>query len=208
MNHAGNGSEALTLAAIREAVAVPPEALPTGPAPGRHAAVALVLAGPEADLSLCLIRRAEAEGDPWSGHMALPGGRADPTDPTPQAVAERETWEEVGLRLHGGQMVGPLETLPVHSKGVAVGMELHPFVYYLGPHLAPFRPSEEVAEAFWVPLEHLADTRNGDQYRIVRQGVTRHSPAIRYGSDMVWGLTYRVLVTFFDRLARPLPPPW
>ena len=41
-----------------------------------EAAVALVLAGVGNDLSLCAIRRAEHPLDPWSGHMALPGGRA------------------------------------------------------------------------------------------------------------------------------------
>src|SRR5206468_4815145 len=62
-----------------------------------EAAVALVLAGRGDDLSLCAIRRAEHPLDPWSGHMALPGGRSSPEDPSRRAVAERETFEEVGL---------------------------------------------------------------------------------------------------------------
>ncbi|MDP9122742.1 MAG: CoA pyrophosphatase, partial [Acidobacteriota bacterium] len=58
-----------------------------------EAAVALVLAGGGTELSLCVIRRAERAGDPWSGHLALPGGRASAADPDARAVAERETLE-------------------------------------------------------------------------------------------------------------------
>ena len=46
---------------------------------GEHplrAAVALVLRpGDAGELELLLIKRADYEGDPWSGHVALPGGR-------------------------------------------------------------------------------------------------------------------------------------
>jgi 8-oxo-dGTP pyrophosphatase MutT (NUDIX family) len=73
-----------------------------------EAAVALVLAGAGDDLSLCAIRRAEHPLDPWSGHMALPGGRSSPEDPSRRAVAERETFEEVGLVLGDPHWIGPL----------------------------------------------------------------------------------------------------
>ncbi|MCA9639821.1 MAG: NUDIX domain-containing protein, partial [Myxococcales bacterium] len=66
---------------------------------GRFAAVAAVLRPTDADTEVLLIRRAEHEGDPWSGHMAFPGGRHDPTDPDLLTTARRETLEEVGLDL-------------------------------------------------------------------------------------------------------------
>ena len=40
-----------------------------------------------------------AEGDPWSGHMALPGGRREPGDPDLVATVIREVGEEVGISL-------------------------------------------------------------------------------------------------------------
>ena len=44
--------------------------------PLRRAAVALILRDPgDASLEFLLIKRADYEGDPWSGHVALPGGR-------------------------------------------------------------------------------------------------------------------------------------
>jgi hypothetical protein len=47
----------------------------------RYAAIALTLR-PSADgePELLMIRRAEFEGDPWSGHIACPGGRMEPSD--------------------------------------------------------------------------------------------------------------------------------
>src|SRR5688572_28899501 len=66
----------------------------------KHAAVAAVLHEPgEGHPELLFIERAEHPLDPWSGHMAFPGGRVDPGDPGPRHAAERETLEEVGLDL-------------------------------------------------------------------------------------------------------------
>ena len=63
-------------------------------------------------LDLLLIKRARSERDPWSGHMALPGGRRDPEDRDLEATASRETLEETGLDLAGvGTPLGRLDLL-------------------------------------------------------------------------------------------------
>ena len=65
--------------------------------PLRRAAVALILRDPgDGTLEFLMIKRADYEGDPWSGHVALPGGRHEQGDPTLEATAIRETWEETG----------------------------------------------------------------------------------------------------------------
>jgi 8-oxo-dGTP pyrophosphatase MutT (NUDIX family) len=168
------------------------------------ASVALVLAG-GAELSLCLIRRAERAGDPWSGHLALPGGHSEPTDAHPRAAAERETLEEVGLALGDGQWLGALSQLPVRLGGGAVQLVLSSFIYYLGPQLAPFTGSDEVAEAFWLPLSHLWDPANASSVEWRRDGRRLLYPAIRCRGSVLWGLTLRVLTLFSDVLDAPLP---
>lgn len=170
-----------------------------------EAAVALVLAGTGTDLSVCAIRRAEHPHDPWSGHMALPGGRADSTDPSPRAVAERETYEEVGIVLGEQAWLGPLSDVLVRLGGGDLRMILSPFVYYLGEERPPFTPSDEVAEAYWIPLAHLWDPKNASHLEWERSGARLLYPAIRYGGHAIWGITFRVLTLFSDVLDAPLP---
>lgn len=180
------------------------------PAGRMQAAVALVLAGEPSDLHLCLIRRAEHEHDRWSGHVALPGGRVDPCDTSARAAAVRETSEEVGLQLERSAHLGSLGTMPVFSAGRPTGISLFSFVFHLGETLEPLVPNDEVAEGFWVPLRHLLDVRNAAYRRTLRDGLTRDRPAVMYQGHHIWGLTYRVLTTFFERLqlqiARPESP--
>src|SRR5205085_11954415 len=82
----------------------------------RLAAIALVLrpgtGAVDADPELLMIKRAEAEGDPWSGHVACPGGRMDPGDHDLEQTAIRETWEETGVDLaRDGQILGALDDI-------------------------------------------------------------------------------------------------
>ena len=174
--------------------------LPDRQPEGKQAAVALVLAGEATHLHVCLIRRAEHEPDRWSGHMALPGGRVDAGDPSARAAAIRETREEVGLRLDRAPYLGSLESLPVSSAGKPTGMSLTSFVFHLGDMLEQFTPSDEVAEAFWVPLRHLLDPRNAAHRPTLRDGVSLDRPAVLYQGHYIWGLTHRVLTMFFERM--------
>jgi len=165
----------------------------------------MTLAGGETDLQLCFIRRVEKQDDPWSGHMAFPGGRAAPGDLSARGVAERETREEVGLDLRDSHLIGELSELPVRLGGVETSMVLSSFVYYLGRPPATLAPNEEVAEAYWVPLSHLWDQRNATYLSLLRNGASVAFPAIRFREHLIWGLTLRGLTLFSDVLGRPLP---
>jgi len=174
------------------------------PAPDR-AAVALALAGEDGNLQLCFIRRVEKKNDPWSGHMAFPGGRASPADASAKAVAEREAREEVALDLGSAHLIGTLSDLPVRLGGLETSMVLSSFVYHLGAALPPLTPNEEVAEAYWVPLAHLWDPRNATHLNLTRSGESLIFPAIRLREHLIWGLTLRVLTLLSDVVDRPLP---
>ena len=169
------------------------------------AAVAMVLAGHESDLKLCMIRRAEKFGDPWSGHMAFPGGRASPQDTSLQAVAERETHEEVGLVLERSYRLGSLSPLSIWLSGREQPLFLFPFVYYLGQSPSVLTLNHEVAEAYWMPLAHLWDGRNGTSLSLSADNTSLRYPAIRFREQTIWGITLRVLTLFSDVLGRPLP---
>jgi len=191
-----------SLALIRDALAAHPAS--SEPPQPSSAAVAMVLAGPPEALDLCFILRATREGDRWSGQMAFPGGRAEPSDLTAQAAAIRETHEEVGLRLHHAEALGSLPSTPLRPAGSAG--ELHPFAFYVGDARPPLHPNEaEVAEAYWIPLTHLWDADRRGTIDWPWKGETLRFPGIRARGQLIWGLTYRVLHQWAQRLGKPLP---
>lgn len=161
------------------------------------ASVALIL-GPDPD-SILLIRRAERFGDPWSGHMALPGGRLDEADEDLLATAIRETREEVGLELRRESLLGQLPDVAPRSRSLTA-MLVRPFVFGLGDRPDP-RPNHEVAFAQWAGVDHLRHSGTRQDVTIEVMGVPRVVPAYLHDDNVVWGMTERVLTSLFELLA-------
>ena len=186
------------IVALREALARGPRAAGVTHEGGHpRAAVALVLRPgppPAAELEVLLIRRADREGDPWSGHMAFPGGRADPRDADTIATAVRETLEEVGIDLaRDGEWLGALEEL--HPRSGAPAISVYPHVFAV-PAGTEARPNEEVHRAMWVPLAELASPAAATEHVHEHAGAKVRFPAYAVGPYVVWGLTYRMLSGF------------
>jgi len=179
---------------LRQALADQPA---DGPLPGpRGAAIALILLELEGSLDVLLIERATRDGDPWSGHMALPGGREEPSDADLGATAERETLEEVGLDLRLlGERLGRLSDCSP-MRGVPIGVR--PFVYLLKAR-PTLTLSEEVRQALWVPVGPLRRGERRTTFNFSRAGQELQLPAWDIDGHIVWGLTYRVLDEFFRR---------
>jgi 8-oxo-dGTP pyrophosphatase MutT (NUDIX family) len=178
---------------LREAIAGRTTREEPLPADAVRAAVALVLVGPPRDCELLLIRRARREGDPWSGHMALPGGRKQASDADLVETARRETREETGVVLP--PHLGALDDLrPTRSRNPRI--VVRPFVFAL-PARPPVTPEvREVAYARWVPLRELATA--GVTEPVTLMGRDLVVPGYRLGSDFVWGMTHRILAPFLE----------
>jgi 8-oxo-dGTP pyrophosphatase MutT (NUDIX family) len=194
-----------SLAEIRSALSAhEPETLPAPPT--AHAAVAVILCEVDGAPEVLFIERAKREGDPWSGHMAFPGGRLGPADEGARNAAERETLEEVGVSLAGAEALGRLDDLRGHPAAARSGAAvISAFVYHLAD-LCPLTPNWEVEQAFWFPLASLFDPERRVEYPVAWGGL--HYPGILVGEPerhVVWGLTYRFLEVFFEIIGRPLP---
>lgn len=166
----------------------------------RQAAVALVLRDGAAGLELLLLRRAERDGDRWSGQIALPGGHADAGDPDLVATARREAHEEVGLDLErDARLVGRLDAVQAKARGMLLPMRITPFVFAAEHALAP-HPGPEAVEVFWFPLARAWRGELAWTYRYRRETEERVLPAWRFEERVVWGLTYEI-VSAFARVA-------
>ncbi len=184
----------LDLKSIRAALMRPREQPAIEPEP--VAAVAAILRDSPHGCEVLLIRRSEREHDPWSGHMAFPGGRREPSDATLLETAQRETLEEVGvdLRAHGA-LIGALEHVPTHRAGLVVAS----FVFELSQEV-DLVPNREVAEALWAPLTPMRAGALDITYPYPHEGRTYPMPAYDVEGRIVWGLTYRMLRILFETI--------
>ncbi|MFI5349735.1 MAG: NUDIX hydrolase [Elusimicrobiota bacterium] len=162
-------------------------------APGvMETAVALILTPGNLGLEALFIRRAERADDPWSGHIALPGGRRDPGDPDRLATALRETKEEVDVALPPSSLLGALDDLAPSAPRLPP-LVIRPYVFGLDPR-PEARLSAEVAGVMWLPLSKLASCEG--KAVVPLRGETREVECYAYGGVVIWGLTYRILSGF------------
>lgn len=155
-------------------------------------AVALILTPGEKGLEALFIRRAERADDPWSGHVALPGGRREPGDADRLATAVRETEEEVGVRLAPDSLLGALDDL--HPRTATIPpLVIRPFVFGLARRPRT-RLSGEVAGVHWFALADLPAAAGSAEVAV--RGTTMTVPCFRPAGTVIWGLTYRILSGF------------
>ena len=175
-----------TVAQLADALAPRPHPRTAGAA--LEAAVMVLL---HAD-ALLLVRRQVFEGDRWSGHMGLPGGRHDPGDETLLHTALRETREELGFDVLGhGRILGALGTY-VGAQRASGDTNIAVFVAELQER-PPLELSHEIASAYWIELPRLLLAQGTaavpEKVEPVPAYVTVHE-----GEELVvWGITYGIL---------------
>ena len=161
-----------------------------------RAAVAMIIREVPGDLEILFIERATDERDPWSGHLAFPGGKVEPGEQARQA-AERETREEIGLNLGAEGYLGRMSdiigaNLPVRVSCFAYGV--------VTPSLQPV-VSPEVRDVFWVKLSDILRPELNQMATVGYSGTSLKVPAIvmpQSDKPVLWGLTYRLVMQFLE----------
>ncbi|MCL4402514.1 MAG: CoA pyrophosphatase [Acidobacteria bacterium] len=169
-----------------------------------EAAVAILHAR-GAEESVLLIRRAEREGDPWSGHWSFPGGRRDPDDSDLLHTALRELSEECGIQLGRERMQA---ALPHTVAGRKAGrcLLVAPYLFRVDRELPSVLDVREAVEARWVPLCLLSDPARHCLRRVPGQPVEIAYPAVDLEDEVpLWGFTYRVIAEWLGLHAGRLP---
>jgi 8-oxo-dGTP pyrophosphatase MutT (NUDIX family) len=164
--------------------------------PAARAAAVLVPVVKRPELSLLFTQRTD-HLPAHAGQIAFPGGKTEESDAGPVATALREAREEIGL---DPSLVEPLGFLDSYRTGT--GYLITPVVALVDPGFALNLNSDEVVDAFEVPLPFLMDARNHQVH--VRQlgGRERRFYAMPYGDRFIWGATAGILRNMHERLFR------
>lgn len=176
------------------------------PVEHKHAAVAMILNQGEHDLEILFIQRAAHDLDPWSGHIAFPGGKLEEGESECQAAC-RETFEEIGVNLNQGRYLGRLADIVGANLPVRVSCCL------FGVQKDKFQPTlnEEVCDLFWVTLSALQDQTRHHQSSVAFGEKNFEVPSIRLPVDnkpVLWGITYRLVMQFMSTIAQNGTLPW
>lgn len=151
--------------------------------------------------AILLIRRAERTGDPWSGHIALPGGRREPADPDLMDTAIRETQEELGIELTRDDVAGSLDDV-VPRTPVLPPIAVRPYVFIL-PAQPVITPNDEVASVQWVSIDYLLRPDKHHPVRVEVAGQSRQVQAYEVDGGIVWGMTERILTGLISHFSNP-----
>lgn len=157
-----------------------------------NAAVALLLKLGNAGLNVLFVKRVENPADPWSGQVALPGGKRDAGDLNLKQTVSRETLEETNINLLDDcRFLGVLSALRSRPR---LGLKILPFVILL-EHEPSIKLNEKELEGFvWMSLKEV----------FLGKGSFRFSfgevPAYTVRRTVIWGLTYRILENFIRTL--------
>lgn len=148
------------------------------------AAVALLLKPVDQDLKVLFVKRVVNPADPWSGQMALPGGKLDSKDQDLKQTVVRETLEETNINLLDRcRFLGVME--PVRST-VRPEMNILPFVILLEQEPS-IKLNEELEWFVWMSPKELAEHKGTAKFSF------GEFPAYIVGNNVIWGLTYRIL---------------
>ncbi|MCB9673801.1 MAG: CoA pyrophosphatase [Alphaproteobacteria bacterium] len=180
-------SDPLALALQRPPTRIDPQG-------ARRAGVALVI---DPDDTVLFIRRAVKRGDPWSGHVGLPGGHALPGESFLDA-AVRETLEEVGMDLSRAAALGTLDDLRTPSS--LPTKVVQPWVFR-APALGPYTlQADEVASVHPFPLHALLAGEGRTTFQLDHGGSKWTLPCVDFDGVRLWGLTLRIVDELLDRL--------
>jgi 8-oxo-dGTP pyrophosphatase MutT (NUDIX family) len=159
----------------------------------KRSAVAIILRQGECGLEALMIKRAEREGDPWSGHMGFPGGRAESIDQSSLHTATRESWEEIGLDMdQHTDVVGRLSDLLAQPQRRRKPMIVTPHLFAI-QQVPKLTINYEVAEVIWIPLSFLVDKTNRQTMTVRRHGVVMTLPCYIYRERTIWGMSLNML---------------
>jgi len=160
---------------------------------GANAAVALLLKSKRNDYDVLFVKRVENPSDPWSGQMALPGGKREPKDVSLKDTVMRETMEETGIKLDDCRFLGVLTAVRSEPK---LEIKILPFVVLLEDEPKLKLNKAELERFIWVPFEEIVQSKGTVEFSFGKV------PAYIFADAIVWGVTYKILSKFIQAVEK------
>ncbi|MDX1692178.1 MAG: CoA pyrophosphatase [Ketobacteraceae bacterium] len=165
--------------------------------PFRHrlarSAVAIIYRYRDEECELLLIKRSKRDGDPWSGHMAFPGGLIQAEDSSASDAAIREVREEIGIDLYRcARFSMRLSDLITRRHHRFLPMVVSPFLFLL-TRPVEFTTNHEVEEVLWIPLAYFQNPANRETMIWEIGPLKLRLSCYRYEGRLIWGLTYLMI---------------
>ena len=167
------------------------------PAPDHlEASVMLLLYPKDEEWNICYIRRSSKNPqDRHAGQISFPGGKLEETDPSLEACALRETYEEIGISPDKIGILGPLSELYISVSRFKV----YPFIGFM-KNAGDFVIQEsEVNGIIEVPLHHLSNNNLRKTGEISVGGWSRDDiPYFDLYGEKLWGATAMITSEFLN----------
>lgn len=177
---------------IQRALRDPPTSIDL---PGaRRASVALLIDPHE---NLLFVQRAERDGDPWSGHIALPGGHVEAGESWLDA-ALRETLEEVGKHVDPTGLLGVLDDLQTPTMNPSRVVRPHVF-QVPSLEVGALQPAE-VTAVLQMGLDPLLAGVGRGSFEFDWKGRGWTLPCVDLDGQRLWGMTLRMVDDLLHRI--------
>lgn len=156
----------------------------------RESAVAVVLYKDGNQIECLLTQRPEYDGK-HGGQVSFPGGKRELLDLNLEETARRECWEEIGIPIEKGILIGELTEVYIPVSQFLV----KPYIYFHEVLPELIADQREVAEILNFPLfdlkkEELISTM---QIQLPDGTVYKDIPYFDLANKKVWGATALIL---------------
>ncbi|MDO7610552.1 MAG: CoA pyrophosphatase [Crocinitomicaceae bacterium] len=159
----------------------------------KNSSVALHIMLIKGQIQLILIERSKYRGT-HSQQIAFPGGKQDQNDNNREYTARRESFEEIGIDMTSGELIGELTEIYIPVSGFKV--KPYVFFHYEFPEFK--RNKREVNSILNCKLSEI-DTQSKKSFKDIRVNETlilKDVPGIKYDKHFIWGATALILHEF------------
>ncbi|HNQ12303.1 MAG TPA: CoA pyrophosphatase, partial [Bacteroidia bacterium] len=123
------------------------------------------------------------------GQISFPGGEKDVSDIDLQHTAERETFEEVGVKSDSDKIIGPLSSLYIPPSNFFV----QPFAACIPNEENYTINRSEVDQLLLIGIDDIDSNLRYSQHIIKRGDEIITAPCFEYQDQIIWGASAMIL---------------